>query len=250
MSFLNPTDSAKKLCSIGFLIFSFLFIAPQKAQAQYFDVVNSPKEIIGDTFAWTTAKRAVKKVTADTVSWINSGFKGNPAYITNPDQFFLNAADQTVLQFINGTALNRVCSPFRPNLRLALVRNYLRETDQNFSCTLGSIEQNFEGFTNNFEQGGWDSWFNVTQNSSSNPYGSYLDYRDLLAIKNSGQKENKKADINQGQGFLSWKECRPGTEQAAATSFDMDQCLAEANGWALDPQAYCDAQQEEHFVQQ
>ncbi len=157
--------------------------------------------------AWIAAKLIVQKLTAETVNYINSGFQGNPTFVTDPDKFFLDVGDDVASNYLstNG-ALNQLCSPFKVQVRIALVKNRMAEK-QNYSCTLGTLEQNYENFTNDFSQGGWDAWFNVTQNNQSNPYGTYLDARDQLAIQIGTAKSNYANQLNWGQGFLSYEKC-------------------------------------------
>src|SRR4051812_4231788 len=47
------------------------------------------KQFVLDPIARTAARYVIKRITTQTVNWINSGFKGNPAFVTNPQQFFL-----------------------------------------------------------------------------------------------------------------------------------------------------------------
>jgi hypothetical protein len=207
------------------LLLPFLFFSsPKKAEAQWvtWDIPGSftsvfqggqfSKEYILDFIANNVVKAIIKKITAQTVNWINSGFKGNPAYITNPDQFFLNIGDDAAAKFITDGPLQNLCSPFRSQIRLALVQNYLQETGGNYSCTLGDIENNFDDFTSDFNKGGWDSWFAVTQNRQNNPYGAYLDMKNELALKIGTQKNKYEKQLDWGKGFLSYEKCPEGKE--------------------------------------
>ena len=168
------------------------------------------KEFLGDGVANFIAKMIVKQLTAQTVNWINSGFKGNPAFVTNPEGFFLNVGDQMAADFLTNTSLNGLCSPFQAKIRLALVKNYLAETNKNYSCTLGRLEQNFENFANNFDQGGWDGWFTMTQTTQGNPYGAYLDTKDQLSINLGNQAIKYQNQLNWGKGILSYEKCKKG----------------------------------------
>lgn len=218
-----------KLMVVMLLLPVIYFSTPQKADAQW--VVTDPahtaltagnlislvathlKEFVLDTLATNIAKTVLKQLTAQTVNWINAGFKGNPAYVTNTGQFFLNTGDTVAAQFLSSNgALNSLCSPFQAKIRLALAKNYLQETNaNNFSCTLGKLENNFDAFTKDFNQGGWEGWFQMTQISQNNPYGAYQDTKDQLDI-NIGTTQNKyQAQLTQGKGFLSWQTCKPGT---------------------------------------
>ena len=171
------------------------------------DVVQVGKETVGDSMANFAAKTMLRQITAQTVNWINSGFQGNPAYVTNPDKFFLGVADRTAAQFLNqGGALDALCSPFQSKIRLALVKNYLQEA-QPPNCTLTGIVKNYEGFTKDFSQGGWDAWFEVTTKEENNPYGAYLKAKDQLEIQINSSQGKYQNQLNQGRGFLSFERC-------------------------------------------
>ncbi len=210
MSFLKFQSFGKKSIAVG-LFLSLFLLFPSEAKAQYVDLVQSVKEYVADPLAWAVANKVIEGVTAQTVNWINSGFQGNPAYVTNPGQFFLNVADNQASNFLSSTALNQLCSPFKAQVRLALVRNYLRD-NQNFSCTLSKISNNYDQFINDFNQGGWDGWFEMTQNDQSNPYGAYLQTQNALATNIGNAQENYKDQLNWGRGFLSFEKCKSGTE--------------------------------------
>ena len=180
-------------------------------------LANHTKTWIFDTLATNVAKIIIKQLAAQTVNWINSGFKGNPAYVTNTGQFFQNVADTEAAQFLSSNSvLASLCSPFQAKIRLALAKNYLNP-NQNFSCTLGKLEQNFDNFTNNFSQGGWDGWFQMTQNTSNNPYGAYIEGQDQLSINIGNSQAKYQQQLSWGQGFLSWQTCKPGAAPIASS---------------------------------
>ncbi|MBI4155925.1 MAG: DUF5011 domain-containing protein [Candidatus Zambryskibacteria bacterium] len=216
MSFLNHINHAKKLCGITVIILSLLFVSPQKGYAQYIDISQAAKEYGLDFAASTLAKNILRKLTAQTVNWINSGFQGNPAYVTDPGQFFLGVADTEASKLLSSGGLSNVCGPFRAQVRLALVKNYLAETDNRYySCSLGQFERNYNSFINDFSQGGWDGWFNVTQNNRNNPYGTYLDTKDQLSAQISSGREKYQKQLDQGRGFLSYEKCPAGHTKPA-----------------------------------
>lgn len=233
MSFFKHTHVLKKIAT-GVLITGVLtpllfFSLPQKSYAYLGigDIVIDPtnlvqntltsistvaihlKDFVLDGLAWNIANMAIQKLTAQTVNWINSGFNGNPAYVTDPGKFFLGLGDTTAAQFLSSDpTLNSLCTPFRAQVRLALVKNYLSETNGiNYSCSLGTLENNYKAFVQNFDQGGWNGWFSVTQNTQNNPYGEYLDAKNSLSAQIGTQTAQANAELDWGKGFLSYKKC-------------------------------------------
>ncbi len=188
------------------------------------------KEYGLDTAAFLAINGIIKKITAQTVNWINSGFKGNPAYVQNPRQFFLGIADDQVSNFLSETNLSQLCTPFKANVRIALVKNYLSETNNKvYSCTLSRIANNYDGFMQDFSQGGWDSWYEVTQNDQNNPYGSYLDAQSKLNVEIGSKQTKYQKQLDWGKGVLSFERCK---EENIITQEDVDAGYAE-EGYAV-----------------
>ena len=89
MSFLNHINRTKKICGVMVFILTFLFVFPQKSHAQYIDISQAAKEYGLDSIASIVAKNILRKLTAQTVNWINSGFKGNRLMLQTRDSFSL-----------------------------------------------------------------------------------------------------------------------------------------------------------------
>ena len=126
-----------------------------------------------DMAARIAAQIAIQRIVASTVEWANTGFEGNPAYVTDPKQYFSDLSDGIAGEFILGSDLSFLCSPFQTQIRLALRQSYVRPNP--FQCTLTQVVGNIENFYGDFSQGGWDAWFSMTQNPTNNPYGAYLE---------------------------------------------------------------------------
>src|SRR3989344_1958601 len=119
-----------------------------------------------DTITIAIAKKFIERMVDSTVKWINTGFEGNPAYATNPKQYFTDIADGVAGEFIRGGDLGFLCSPFRDQIKVSLAQQYYEA--EPFQCTLTEILDNSEdaitNFYNDFSKGGWDAWFSMTQN--------------------------------------------------------------------------------------
>ena len=251
MSFINYLKDGKKARNglILSIVVSFVFFAqPQKASAYLgigdisFDpwtfvqstftagntgvqagsgvvtatmsTADKIKQFVLDPAARVAAKILVKKLTTSTVNWMNSGFQGNPSYVTDPEQFFLGVADDVASTYLSGTALNQLCSPFKAQVRLALVKNYLAGDNNNYSCTLSRVLNNYDQFTQDFSAGGWDAWFEVTQVSGNNPYGAYLNAQTSLNSQINSQVKKYTDQVSQGRGFLNFEQCKKGSTMA------------------------------------
>jgi hypothetical protein len=189
------------------------------------------KTFVLDPLANALAKQIIRKMTVQTVNWINSGFKGNPAYVTNPDQFFLDVGDRVASQFLtNNKYLNNLCSPFKAQVRLALVNNYLNKQN-NQACTIDKVVRNYDSFVQNFDNGGWEGWIAVTQNQQNNPYGAYIAAQNQLNISIGNEKNKYQKQLDWGQGVLSFEKCTK-----RATAADSSQYFSKAEGGSADVQ--------------
>ncbi len=173
------------------------------------------KEFVGDHLANALAKAALRSITQSTVNWINNGFEGSPSFVTNPEGFLVDVADQAIGQAIEFAA-PLLCSPFRLDIRAALGLGYSFGSQHQIRCRLtdviGNLQGSYDSFVGgDFAAGGWNSWINITGVPQNNPYGAYLqtvDAVDARIISATGQ-EIKLLDF--GNGFLSWRECEvPG----------------------------------------
>lgn len=179
-------------------------------------VSNFVKTYVLDTVATAFARAILRKLTAQTVNWINTGFKGNPAFVTDPGQFFMDVGDRTASQYFLGanSPLNQLCTAFQPQVRLALVKSYLQEDQFQSQCTFGKIGANFESFTKDFSQGGWEAWFVMTQENQNNPYGAYIDASKQLSARINVQNTKYDKQLNRGKGFLDFEVCPEGKSRA------------------------------------
>ncbi len=213
---------------LGAVLASFYF-APTKALAQLTVPVGevplapaitntsvqataaTEKEYILDGILKASMQVVISNITNSIVTWINSGFQGNPAFISDPESFFTDVGDQIAGNFIAGTELGFVCEPFSLDIRAALAINYSSTYAQRNYCRLTDAIKNTENFTKftngDFSQGGWDSWFSISQNPQNNPVGAYLAAETELSIRTARGQSLKLLEANWGQGFLSYREC-------------------------------------------
>ncbi len=181
------------------------------------DIQNNLKEGIFDQIAWSVAKIAIQQITRSTIAWINSGFQGNPAFVSDPGQFFGDLADQVLGEFIKGSDLAFLCSPFKIEITKALIQNYYQNRVP-LSCTLSGVlnnVQNFANFTSVSDgsgrgflaNGGWRGWLDVAGPEGNNPYDAYADTQAKLGARLLTTTGNFQQELNFGQGFLSWRDC-------------------------------------------
>lgn len=175
------------------------------------EVAQSTKEYTLDYAVNLAAKLMLRSVTNSVVSWINSGFEGSPAFVTDPAGMLQDVGDQIAGDFIAGTELGFLCEPFSLDIRLALNLGYSADFVEKNYCRLTGVIANTENFakytSGDFSQGGWDSWIQISQNPSNNPLSAFLEAKNELAIRTASGRELEIMKWDWGEGFLSWQEC-------------------------------------------
>ena len=184
------------------------------------------KSFILDHLATIIAKQILHHLTLSVINWINSGFQGNPGFVTNPGGFLLDAADQVTGSFIaQDGPLSNLCSPFSVDIRLSLALQQTQMYNTRYTCTLGTIINNvkntslnvsvngnnvatMQGFLGgDFSQGGWPAFIALTTENQNNPYGSYLQSESDLLTSIGKRKSALSFDVQLGNGFMSWDNC-------------------------------------------
>ncbi len=159
------------------------------------------------------ARSLLNKFTADTIRWINSGFKGSPLYVTNVSGFFADVADRTVGQYLDGISNGVLCSHFDLQLRLSLGLQYQQSPYyEEIGCRLTDIQQNVQrAFTGgSFGKNGWDNWLQLTAQPQNNPYGAYLNAVNAIDLKIANTQVSLKSELDWGKGFLSSRNPQTG----------------------------------------
>lgn len=170
------------------------------------------KEYVADPLWVVAAKIAIDMLTTSTVNWINSGFQGGPAYVTDLKGFLLDLADAETAIFIEELGLTDLCSPWKLDIRIALslpTGQFSRKVE----CTLSDIVANMDDFINgDFSQGGWAGWFELTTKPQNNPYGLYLMTASELDQRIAGTQQEQTQLLSFGSGFLSQTDCEEGPQ--------------------------------------
>ncbi len=172
------------------------------------------KEYGLDTVAFFIAKLALQSITQSLINWINSGFQGRPAFVSDLKNHLLETADRAIGEFIENSELGFLCSPFELDVRIALTRTYaekMSDRDQyEASCSLSEVTDNVQGFLGGdfIGGGGWPSWFEMTQNPMENTaMGQAMNLQFALDAKIAEAEVNATRELSFGDGFLSFKQC-------------------------------------------
>ncbi len=195
--------------------FQALQLAKEALSAVYDGITSAAissiatKEYVLDGIAWALINLVLQEMIRSTTQWVNSGFNGSPAFVTDLEGFLTDIADRVAGEFIWGSDLQALCSPFKLDIQIALDIQYQKtRSGSNFSseCRLSDVVTNMENFIGgDFLEGGWDGWYSLTLTPQNNPYGALLEAQSELSatLSNSRAQETKLLEF--GRGFLSFK---------------------------------------------
>jgi len=168
------------------------------------------KELM-DGVSYAAAKVFLRAMVTSIINWINSGFKGSPAFVTDLNGFLSQVADETIGEFIyDDPALNFLCSPFQLDVKIALATQYNQSQSENYQpqCTLSNVVGNVDNFMQGgFSEGGWEGWFEMTQNPTNNPMGAYLSAQSEAYARIINEQGEEIAKLDFGNGFFSIEVC-------------------------------------------
>src|SRR3989344_447000 len=169
------------------------------------------KEFIGDSLANIVAKAALRAITQSLVNWINTGFKGSPSFVTNPEGFLTDIADQTIGRVIEDIS-PFLCSPFKLDIRFALGLNLSLNNREEIHCRLSDVMANVRGAYDGFVggtigSGNLSNWVHIAGTPQNNPYGAYIATTNKLSVGITSATGQQIKLLDWGKGFKSWRSC-------------------------------------------
>ncbi len=127
------------------------------------------RECTLDVLFWNFANELIRQILRDMTAWVEGGFEGFPAFLTNPREFFEGVARSSLDRFISDN-LAFLCEPFRFNIEISLTETLRRTRPERYACTLDDVFANYEGFVQgNFMEGGWRGWIHTSRKRANNP---------------------------------------------------------------------------------
>lgn len=206
------------------------------------NIAQEIKDKVLDPIAYHIAKTFISQMLRSTVIWINSGFKGSPAFIQDLDKFLLDTADLAAGEYIKslGEVGSIICKPFRINIQLALKLKYqkAREGRRVDECRLSGIVDNIENFIDGkvSRDKFWAQWIEVTSKPGTyTPYGQMLEAETAMNIYINGKRTTILKETDWGQGFLSKKVCEPVAVANAVASMEDSAPLSSIGELSIGP---------------
>lgn len=127
-----------------------------------------------DQMGWCLANGAIEQIGNATVQWINSGFQGNPVFVTDPAGFFANLADVQAGAFFAELGGGGMCPSLQNVVRVNLANSYnSRYSQYGNQCTFSGVAGSLEQFTSG-QSFSWQDWLSYTQVPQNNELGSTM----------------------------------------------------------------------------
>lgn len=170
------------------------------------DVAQNAKEYGLDGIAWQLSNAALESMLVSTTQWVNSGFEGNPTFITNFEDYMLFVGDQVAGKFLQDIGLGALCTPFKFQIQYALEVWYTRSQQSYLgTCSLSQVVGNIETFLDDPTRGGWEGWYQFAVSGQSDPYSQFIQVRTSLQ-ENLTNKKDAETDKAVGNNFFLGKE--------------------------------------------
>jgi len=149
------------------------------------------KEYVLDPLFWTMANVIIDQFGDAIVNWIRNGFEGSPMFLSDPEGFFRDTANQASGAIIDDLNMEWLCDPLG-KLRINLDFFFPGTDRAKYKCTFNDIAGNFKNIAGRKDLSDWvDVNVNVHQQNIVRLYGS--DYRYggfLMWMTTAGWKNN------------------------------------------------------------
>ena len=148
------------------------------------------KEYILDGLFWTMANVVIDQFGDAMVDWIRNGFEGSPMFLSDPEGFFRDTANQASGAIIDDLDMEWLCDPLG-KLRLDL-NFFFPGTDRaKYRCTFNDIAGNFKNIAGRKDLSDWaDFNVNVHQQNIVRLYGYDYRHGGFLMWLTTAQKKN------------------------------------------------------------
>ena len=146
------------------------------------------------------AQLVIDELVNATVAWIEGGFEGGPAFLTDPAGFMTDIGDRIATEFLVGVGfaagIGNICEEFQLDIQLSLILEYFQPDADKYNCTLEDIVDNIQNFVDDgiFAAGNWEGWMHLSAEPQNNPIGSWMEAKTEMYVR-----------IMNAQGEEIWK---------------------------------------------
>lgn len=173
---------------------------------------ETAKSTVLDGLLWAVAKQGANEIMQQTINWVNSGFDGEPAFVTNPESFLRDIGENQFRDVVD-TYKDVSDQYFSSDVARILVNNLESGFVINYNLeeVVGGQDNAQSLSKGDFSSGGWNGFYAMTQNPDNNFYGSVIQTSEAA----SGVAEEKR---NVEEQVLAWGDGFRSTVEDAAQS--------------------------------
>ncbi|MBL7045488.1 MAG: hypothetical protein ISR99_00415, partial [Parcubacteria group bacterium] len=167
---------------------------------------ETQKECLLDGIVVLLREVLISQLVKSVVTWINSGFDGNPAFITDLRGFLTDVVDETIGTYIDSSQLSFLCSPFQLDIKIAIRINF-ESVDREPACTLTDVVENIDDFYKRGFGGGWKGFIDANTITGNNPFFAYLDADVRIRGRIDKSLAIELEKLKWGDGFPGFEIC-------------------------------------------
>lgn len=155
-----------------------------------------------DGVAYAVAKNLLQQVAEKTLSWVNTGFAGNPLYVRDMGSYMSTIRDEQLQKYLQYVPNSNPI--FGNAIRSAITQQVTGRSDGLLNRTMNTPEAvAYENFQQDFTQGGWSTFLNP----NNNPVGAFFNATDEISGSINAQQEDIRDELARNDGFLDMKRC-------------------------------------------
>lgn len=175
--------------------------------------------------AYAAINIVLQTITRQIIGWIQGRDSG---FVQNIQAETLRTADAETGRLLNQLTGLNLCGNIGAFLKLSIGAPEA-SFRQRMQCSVTGIVGNFQNFYDNFANGGWPAFFQISLEPQNNAYGAFLLAAGVEAERKNGAQINLLQSLAQGNGFTGFKVPREEgcTPVSDTTGQYLQQQLAE-----------------------
>lgn len=221
------TTSLGKLLKAGYTLIKETLIEIHTYTSMVAEVAQFVNTYILEPLLFILSGKLIKALTSAVIQYVigKANGTGIPQFVVDVQKSIRTVQDSQELAYLQG--LSSTGSPFASSIGYALNDNYLKHSSlagywADNMCTLARSSPTYTPafLSGDWSKGGVAAWFALTTEDQNNPYMLYQNseqnLRTFIGPGVGGASGTRLAQLNWGQGFLSW--CGPFDPEAAASN--------------------------------
>ncbi len=151
--------------------------------------------------AYAAINIVIQTITRQIIGWIQGRDSG---FVQNLQAETLRTADAETGKLLNEISPINLCGNIGAFLKLSIGAPNA-SFRQRMQCSVTGIVGNFQNFYDNFANGGWPAFFQISLEPQNNAYGAFLLAANVQAERQNGRQTNLLENLKYGNGFEGFK---------------------------------------------